>query len=219
MMRCWENSVLRVSHDARSFPRLARCFNGVGWLACCLVPLFGGLFLQEQSWAMLTVESLASGSIHTLWTGHLLHFTAEHFIWDALMFVCFASLLWREERWRLWGWLLLAAPLISILVFRLDTGIFEYRGLSALDTMLFTRYCLGICVRSQGWDRVLFGFLPLGCLGAKILYELSTGSTLFVSDLGLGVVPLPSAHFAGMLIGLVWMLVRWVGLSRKRGDA
>ncbi len=206
---CEDHRVLRASQDARSLTRPSRCFDGLGMLACGLLPLLAWWFLQDQSWALLTKNSLSNGCMYTLWTGHLLHFTFEHFVWDALMFVCFAVLLWREEHWRLWGWLLLGAPLISIAVFGLEPDLFQYRGLSALDSMLFTRYCFGICIRSKAWDRVLFGLLPLAGLGVKIAYEFSSGSTLFVSNLGAGVVPLPSAHFAGLLIGCAWGLVCW----------
>ncbi len=193
--------MLRVPQGARSLSHP----EGWGCLLCILIPALSGCFLQGQSWAMLTTHALANNQLLTLWTGHLLHYTLEHFVWDALMFVGFACLLWREERWRLWLWLFIAAPLISIVVFRVDPGLSEYRGLSALDSMLFTRYCLGIAVFSKGWDRLLFGLVPLAALTGKIIYELTAGSALFVSDLGPGVVPLPSAHIAGMLLGGVWM--------------
>jgi len=212
MIRNGESRVLRVPKGARSFSSP----EGWGWLFCILIPVVSGCFLQGQPWAMLTTQALAENQLHTLWTGHLLHYTLEHYVWDALMFVGFACLLWREERGRLWLWLFLAAPLISIVVFRVDPGLSEYRGLSALDSMLFTRYCLGIAVFSKGWDRWLFGCLPLAALTGKIIYELTAGTALFVSDLGPGVVPLPSAHIAGMLLGCIWMVTVCVSKKRRR---
>ena len=187
----------------------------LGWSAGVGVPLLSWCFVQRQAWALLTLESIADGRLYTLWTGHLLHFTFEHFIWDALMFACFAALLWREQRWRLWLWLLMAAPLISIAVFWFDPQLTEYRGLSGLDTMLFARFCLGIGLRSKGWDRLLFGWLPLIGLSAKIFFECITGTAYFVSDLGPGVVPMPSAHLTGLLLGALWMLIDQQTRSRS----
>ncbi|MFQ3225377.1 MAG: hypothetical protein ACI8Z5_001637 [Lentimonas sp.] len=192
-----------------------------GWLTCLLLPLVGLLILQPIAGSALTVDAFAANQWHTLWTGHLLHYTAEHFIWDALMFVVFAGLLWKQEGARLWLWLLIAAPLISVFVFLVEPGLLEYRGLSALDTMLFARYCLGLCFGGGMVDRWLFGVLPVTGLSLKLGYEFLSGSTLFVSDLGAGVVALPSAHLAGLLLGVVWALARrskWLGQSATNAE-
>lgn len=184
-----------------------------GWLLCGLLPFLAWFGLQPLEGLRLTDAARADGAWHTLWTGHLLHYGFEHFIWDALMFVSFALLLWQEERWRLWLWMLLAAPIISTVVFIVHPALTEYRGLSALDTMLFVRYFLGSFCRLRGWQRRCFAVLPLVGLVAKILLELFFGSALFVGDLGPGVVPLPSAHLAGAFFGLLWFASRWSGLG------
>ncbi|MDQ8206634.1 hypothetical protein QEH52_03880 [Coraliomargarita sp. SDUM461003] len=184
----------------------ARKSDALGWVLCLLVPALAFFFLQDADGLRLTSESFTTGAWYQLWTGHLLHFTYDHFLWDAVMFAFLALLLWREERWCLWAWLLLVAPLLSILLFYLDPALTEYRGLSALDSMLYARVCCGLCSTGERWQRVLFGLLPLlGFLG-KVLFELLTGTTLFVSDLGVGVVPLPLAHLLGFLAGSLWAL-------------
>jgi hypothetical protein len=95
-----------------------------------------------------------------------------------------------------------------VFVFLVEPALLEYRGLSALDTMLFTRYCLGLCRRGGLLDRWVFGVLPVVGVSLKIGYEFLSGATLFVSDLGAGVVALPSAHLAGLLLGCVWTLAQ-----------
>lgn len=175
-----------------------------GALLCVLLPLFSWFYLQALPGLRLTDTAWAEGAWHTLWTGHLLHYGFEHFAWDALMFASFALLLWKEECWRLWFWLLLAAPLISLVVFALHPELTEYRGLSALASMLFVRYFLGSVWRFKGWARWFFAVLPLLGLAAKIGYELLSGNSWFVSEMGPGVVPLPSAHLAGALLGVLW---------------
>ena len=120
------------------------------------------------------------------------------------MFVMFSCLLWPMERWRMWLWLVVAAPIISIFVFSVEPTLQEYRGLSALDTMLCVRFFVELLRSDARWERWLFGALPLFGLSLKIGYEFMTSQALFVSDLGVGVVPLPSAHLAGLLFGLLW---------------
>ena len=186
-----------------------------GILAIGLLPLFAWFVLQGQPDLGLTAAAWAAGRWHSLWTGHLMHYGFEHFIWDAVMFVVFAGLLWKEERWRLWLWLFLAAPLISLAVFWVHPALSEYRGLSALDTMLYARYFLGSWSVLAGWRRWSFSLLPLLGLSMKITVEYISGTTLFVGDLGTGVVPLPAAHLAGAFLGLLWFFLRqknWSGI-------
>lgn len=182
-----------------------------------LVPLLGLLVLQPFPSSELTDVALSSGHWWTLWSGHLLHYTMDHFIWDALMFAVFACLLWPVERWRMWLWLGLAPPIISVFVFWVEPGLQEYRGLSALDTMLCVRFFVGFLGSDSRWEHWLLGALPLFGLALKIGYEWFAGQTLFVSDLGAGVVPLASAHFAGLVLGLLWGCLASSGMNLDFG--
>jgi len=189
----------------------ARKSDALGWGLCLLVPVLVFFFLQNVDGLRLTTGSFTTGAWYQLWTGHLLHFTFDHFLWDTVMFTVLSLILWREEGWRLWGWLMLGAPVISILLFAHDPYLAEYRGLSALDSLLYARVCWGLCVDHKKWAAFAFGLLPLlGFLG-KITFELLTGTTLFVSDLGPGVVALPMAHLLGFLGGSLWALCRYRG--------
>lgn len=186
----------------------ARVSDFFGYLSCLLIPALAFFCLHLMDGLRLTAESFHDGAFYQLWTGHLLHFTFDHFMWDALMFASLALLLWREETWRLWIWLFLAAPLISLALFYFDSGLTEYRGLSALDSVLYARVCWGLCQGNVSWQRWVFGVLPLAGFFGKIVFELITGTTVFVSDLGLGVEPLPLAHLFGFVLGSLWALVR-----------
>ena len=198
-----------------------KTFDWIGRSLCLLAPIMGLLVLQQMPASALTCDAILSGQWWTLWSGHLLHYTMDHFVWDALMFVMFACLLWSKERWCMWLWLVVAAPIISIFVFSVEPGLQEYRGLSALDTMLCVRFFLEFLKRGSLWGRWVLGVLPLFGLSLKIGYELMTDRALFVADLGAGVVPLPSAHLGGLVLGLLWGLTRsapqYPGALRRRG--
>jgi hypothetical protein len=195
--------------------RFVRIRNSFGRGLCLLLPLLSFACLQNMDAFRLTVESFNHGAWYQLWTGHLLHFTVDHFLWDAVMFAFLTLLLWREEEWHLWAWLFGAAPLISILLFFFDSGLTEYRGLSALDSVLYARVCWGLCWGHVRWQSWVFGILPLAGFFGKIVFELITGTTLFVSDLGLGVEPLPLAHLFGFVLGTFWALLNRCGLARR----
>lgn len=217
MIHCDHSAVPRASSDARDQWRKILNLFGI-WL-CWLIPLVGAFLLQVQPTARLTNENLGDGLFHTLWTGHLLHYTFEHFLWDASIFVVLAILLWKEESWRIWGWLLISTPLISITVFLINPQLTEYRGLSALATLLYTRYCLGLFNRGEDWRRYVFGLLPLAGLLAKISYEFIYESTLFVSDLGPDIVPLPQAHLGGFILGAFWIFYTRFRSPDRRADS
>ncbi len=204
MIDCAQDARLRASDDVRSLCAARFVLDCLGRGMCVLIPLLSYLGLSAPESLQLNLAAWCQGGLHTLWTGHVLHFTLEHFLWDAFIFLMLSLLLWREERWQLWAWIFLSAPIISIAVFYVDPQLNEYRGLSALDSLLFARFGWGLWHLLKGWPRVLFGLLPLIGFFAKILFELMTGTSYFVSDLGEGVVALPSAHMAGFLLGSLW---------------
>lgn len=198
-------SIVTTGFHQAAAPGTSTDVPGLCGAAFCLVlPLLGWFYLQALPGFRLTDTAWVDGAWHTLWTGHLLHYGLEHFAWDAIMFSSFALLLWKDEGWRLWCWMALAAPIISLAVFAWHLELGEYRGLSALDTMLFVRYCLGSIRRLAGWQLWCGALLPLLALTVKISYEFYFGRCWFVSDMGPGVVPLPSAHLVGALIGILW---------------
>jgi len=175
-----------------------------------LVPaaLMMGLSTLLESPLILDSEALASGRFWTLWTGHFLHWTPAHFFWDWALFV-FCLWMLADLGWRVWGWILATLPILSLAVFLWRPELSEYRGLSGVDTVLFTRLAGGLMLgnhargksdRSSAW----LGGLALLGLVAKITWEFHTGGTLFSGDLGPGNESLPEIHAVGLLIGLTW---------------
>jgi hypothetical protein len=99
---------------------------------------------------------------------------------------------------------LLSIPVISLMVWLFSPSITMYRGLSGIDTALFSLLCfqlLGRKIRRRDWKwtaviaTVLAGFI------AKICLELN-GLMLFVAP-DASFVPVPIAHVAGGICGLI----------------
>jgi hypothetical protein len=56
-------------------------------------------------------------------------------------------------------------------------------------------------IRSRSWIWVALFSLLLGGLVAKIIYETTTGLTIFVGNTHTNMIPVPLAHLAGGIIG------------------
>ena len=87
----------------------------------------------------------------------------------------------------------------------------HYRGLSGLDSALFAFVAVSF-LREQrrGGDKpaclVTGGFL-IGFI-LKVVFELATGRTLFVTRMGVDVVGVPLAHIIGAAVGIVFCVAR-----------
>ncbi len=182
----------------------------VGVLAPMAVLFCAILAQSHPQWFALTRDHLSSDMWHTLWTGHLLHWTLSHFIWDSMMMLVFGFLVVHRDGLRQTLLLcLLSSPLLVLLSFVIDHSLQEYRGLSGIDTLLFTRFCLGNTIQHWNTDRphaIVFGLLPLLALSSKTLYEWTSGNALFATDLGEGVEVMYLIHIAGILFALLWSL-------------
>ena len=136
-------------------------------------------------------------------TCHFTHFTPEQLLWDGVVFAALAVVCGRRD-WRAFLLTLLAAIVVIPLAVLLFTDLQAYRGLSGLDSALFA--LLLVQARSRLAAAFAVGF------GAKMLFELATASTVFVSSLGEGVVPVPAAHLTGAVVGAL------VAFARNRTD-
>ena len=104
--------------------------------------------------------------------------------------------------------LCLAGSVVAIpcAVWLLLEGLERYAGLSGIDSALFA--LLGADLVHEQWEKknpaVLAIALALSlALALKVGFEITTGGTVFVADLANGIVPVPRAHLAGALVGLL----------------
>ena len=136
---------------------------------------------------------ILSGELWRLATCHVTHWSAEHLQWDLLMFVVLGVIceLRNSKRMRLCVAVGAAAVSATVLVF--FPAVEQYRGLSGVDTALFTLLAIRLIAdaRRDGNHLQLAatGICFMGFLG-KTCYEALAGSTFFVDAETAGFVPL-----------------------------
>jgi rhomboid family GlyGly-CTERM serine protease len=157
------------------------------------------------SWE-LNRSAVADGQWWRLFTGHLTHWNLDHLFWDAATFFALTAVcLWRRPVTTIAA-IVSACLVISVTVLTAHPKLDAYRGLSGLDTALFTLLATAIYqdARRDG-DRALAALAKwaLAALVAKTAYEVLTGATLFVDSEAAGFLPLASAHAAGAGAGFL----------------
>jgi rhomboid family GlyGly-CTERM serine protease len=161
-------------------------------------------------------DAIAAGELWRLFTGHFVHWSPGHLVWDVGTFLVLGAACEARSRRRFVACLAGSILAIPAAVWLLLPGLELYGGLSGLDSALFA--LLGAELVSERWQRrspaALATALVL-CLAfaLKISFEMTNGGTVFVGDLEPGIVPVPRAHLVGALIGM--LASSWGGSSRK----
>jgi rhomboid family GlyGly-CTERM serine protease len=158
-----------------------------------------------QRWLQYDAAAILSGQWWRLLTQHLTHWDGSHLAWDVLVFLILGTVCELRNRRQFSLCLALAAPVISLTLLAGVPGLAFCRGLSGLDSALFA---LLLC-QIAGSDRRkpapsldLAGAAALLFLG-KCAWEYYTGTTLFVAHSAGSPVPMPLAHLAGFVCGLI----------------
>ena len=151
-------------------------------------------------------HAIAAGEVWRVVTGHLVHWSAGHLIWDVGAFALLGALCESRGRGRTALCLAGSALAVSGLVWGLLPDMQRYGGLSGLDSALFA--LLGVDLLREQWRQSGIAALSLGlafclALALKIGFEMTNGGAVFVGDLPAGVGPVPSAHLAGALAGIL----------------
>lgn len=135
-----------------------------------------------------------------LWTGHWVHFSGSHLLWNLTALLAAGAWLERARP----GWLLrhtfTAAPLISLGLLALEPAMGSYGGLSALATSVVTLLALEQ-LRVGRADRAFWIALLLFVSG-KILLEAGESSALLARFDSADIRPSRFAHATGALMAL-----------------
>jgi membrane associated rhomboid family serine protease len=140
------------------------------------------------------LELQRGGAAWRIVTCHFTHFTYEQLAWDALVFLSLGIACARRNRIAFRA-TLLASVLVVPFAVLMFSNVTTYRGLSGLDSALFALLLMMESRRSWIVALCAIGF------AMKLIFEMTTGTTLFVgSD---AFVAVPVAHLAGAVVGVV----------------
>ncbi len=181
----------------RRFPFLVAALTVLA-SAIALIPGAATAFQYDRG-------AIAAGQLWRLVTGHWAHWGGEHLAWDLLVFAVFGALLERRSR-RTFALVVAGSALaISAALWFAAPQFQLYRGLSGVDSALFTAFFAQLLRDAWHERSPLQGSVPALALAGfvgKSAYELATGATLFV-DTSAAFVAVPLAHLAGAAVGLV----------------
>jgi rhomboid family GlyGly-CTERM serine protease len=188
--------------------RLAPALKGGGVLLLAIVGMAlvaTASPLAAEAW-QYDREAILNGEWGRFLSGHLTHWNFDHFFWDATTFLVLGvACLWRSVG-RTTAALLGTAGAISASLLIFQPEMATYRGLSGLDSALFTMLIAMVWKESRRegrWGLSIAAVAAGGAFLAKALYETATGATLFVDSSAAGFVPLASAHLIGGAVGAI----------------
>ncbi len=166
-------------------------------LVVAFAPARGGLLLLDRA-------ALGAGESWRLWTGHWVHFSTSHLLWNLAVLLAAGAWLERAQPGRLLRHTLVAAPLVSLTLLNAEPALQSYGGLSALATSVVTLLALTQLAAGRA-DRPLWTALLLFVAG-KCLYDFGHTHTLFSRFDSPAVRPSVFAHAAGAGIAfLLWL--------------
>jgi rhomboid family GlyGly-CTERM serine protease len=184
------------------------------WVTVALAFAALGMYRLPEATALFEYSRTGIGrcEVWRLVTAHFTHFGLDHLRWDLAVFCAFGTLAEFNNRRSFLITLGAASIAITVAVAVFQPEIENYRGLSGLDSALFGLVMIGELL--EGWAERRFlacGLCGLACLGfgAKTLYELMAGRTVFVENSLFS--PIPLAHLVGFLVAGT------VSLSSRKG--
>jgi len=173
------------------------------------------VFLQPGMNDILVYDraAIASGQLWRLATGHLVHFSTSHVLWNLLVLV-FAGWALKDSARRGYGVMLFSASVMSgMALFLFQPSIVRYGGLSGLATASVVYLCL-VGMQWNNPARWIWAMLLI-LTAVKITVEAAVGHPLF-ADPGVARFELvPLVHLVGgVTAGLFWVVC--VGMSWRK---
>jgi len=193
-----------TDRSARDWP-VVSLLVGLFVAALFALPALAGL-AETFEWRRTAV---LSGEWWRVLTGHLSHTSVPNLLWNLGTFLVLGAVCELQDRRRFLLATLLAGLAVSfaVLLFAPETTV--YRGLSGIDSALFGLLLVQMVRRARNQRQPALAALLLATGGlflGKLAYEVLAGQALFAVDAS-GFVPVPLAHLAGALAGI---LVAWL---------
>ena len=169
---------------------------------------------------VLTRNAVADGEVWRLWTGHWVHFSSSHLLWNLAVLIPVGVWLERLRPGLLWRHVLVATPLVSCAILTLEPDLQTYGGLSALATSVVVLLALHQFRAARAGRWLWISVLAL--VAAKILAEVRFGDAGFARYDVPAVRTAWSAHVAGALAAVFhqgWMQLKEGGVPGKATSA
>lgn len=171
------------------------------WLPTLITLGMAALAAMPGLSAALELRLDAPSPLFTLLTGHFVHHSWRHFLYDAAVFVALGSVAARQHGARAVLWTTLGTALaVSLLLPVVAPQFASYRGISAVDTALVAWVAWDLCRDTSRLLRVA----AMGTLAGIMLksgYEMVFARNLFVTDTGFA--PVAAAHLVGAVCGIL----------------
>lgn len=173
------------------------------FLTALLILATGILYLTPDSNSLFIYDrdKILNGELWRLFTGHLVHLSREHFVYNILLFAL--SGCWLEYRVSIqYYWLLAVTALASSLYFLFFLPDMAYfAGLSGLASANIV--LLSLLEIQKNRKTRPFWITLLILFSAKTAYEILAGSMLFVSHDNVTFEVVPSTHIIGAVVAAV----------------
>jgi rhomboid family GlyGly-CTERM serine protease len=199
--------VSKVADNLKQLPWVTLLLGVVALLVFNLPASIQTLFQYDRN-------EILVGELWRLFTGHVVHWSAQHLIWDLTVLIACGGLLEWVNRKLMVGILVVGSLLISFGLIIFQSDMLYYRGLSGMDMALFAGICLqaiSYCrLRAKSELAILWGLALLGCV-LKPAFEIVVGGSFFVSDFGSGVEPSALSHILGIIacLAVVFATFLW----------
>jgi rhomboid family GlyGly-CTERM serine protease len=141
-------------------------------------------------------EAILTGELWRLFTGHLVHFSGSHLLYDCIPLLVSGAILESESRRRFALLSLVAAMLVSASILLFEPRLHFYGGLSALVLVY-----IAALARSEIFYPRISVMILTGIL-LKVAAEIVTQQFVFASMTSGEILPCVTSHVAGLFIGL-----------------
>jgi rhomboid family GlyGly-CTERM serine protease len=149
---------------------------------------------------LLDRSAMAAGEVWRLWSGHWVHFSASHLLWNVAVLLAAGTWLEHTRPGLLWRHTCLAAPLIGLAVMIGEPRLQIYGGLSGLATGVAVLLALHQ-LRVPGPSRWIWAAV-LALIAIKSVYDVTQTDALLVAFAQPGVRSSTTAHAAGAIVAL-----------------
>lgn len=160
------------------------------------------VWLAPASHAALLYDRTAilDGEIWRLWSGHWVHFSASHLVWNLVVLLGTGFWLELRQPGSMLRFAAIGAPAIGLILLAGEPGMQTYGGLSGLATGVVTLLAL-VQLRHRHTDRIAWIAL-LVLVALKSSFDFVSGVAWFAGFDPQLVRPSRLAHAAGMIVAL-----------------